>query len=72
MEVISFDKATLLLLSFVLNNVLLTHETLDRTKRIGQSTIFLGLISGRPITISFEIFYSKPWRNLACLYKWSL
>jgi len=72
MEVISFDKATLLPLSFVLNNVLLTNETLDWTKRIGQSTIFLGLIFGRPITTSFEIFYSKPWRNLTCLHKWSL
>lgn len=72
MEVISFDKATLLPLSFILNNVLLTHETLDWMKRIGQSTIFLGLIFWRPITISFETFYSKPWRNLACLHKWSL
>lgn len=43
MEVISLDHIALLLLQFILDNVLLTHETLDWVKRFKQPIVFFKL-----------------------------
>jgi hypothetical protein len=43
MDIISYDQSAFLLLRFILDNILLTHETIDWADFLGQPLIFLKL-----------------------------